>query len=55
MNFKENEQINDIIELAKWRDTFTCNRYNGDPLPDKLSAKTLFYMDKIALLSFSLR
>ncbi|CAD8080495.1 unnamed protein product [Paramecium sonneborni] len=51
----EEKQVNDIIELAEWRDTFTCNRYNGDNLPQKLSAKTLFYMDQIALLSFSLR
>ncbi|CAD8150405.1 unnamed protein product [Paramecium octaurelia] len=49
------QQVNDIIELAKWRDTFTCNRYNGDQLPPKLAAKTLFFMDEIALLSFSLR
>lgn len=55
MSLKKDEEIDDVIELAKWRDTFTCNRYNGDSLPEKLTAKTLFYMDKIALLSFSLR
>ncbi|CAD8200173.1 unnamed protein product [Paramecium pentaurelia] len=54
LNLQGEQKVNDIIELSHWRDTFICNRYNGDPLPPNLKPHTLQQLDNIANLAQSL-
>ncbi|CAK56843.1 unnamed protein product (macronuclear) [Paramecium tetraurelia] len=54
VNLTGDQQVNDFITLSDFRDTFVCNRYNGDKMPENLKAETLQQIDDIANLAFSL-
>ena len=41
MGLTGDKEVHDFIELSNWRDTFICNRYNGDLLPPNLKTETL--------------
>ncbi|CAD8084805.1 unnamed protein product [Paramecium sonneborni] len=47
------EQVNDFVILSNYRDTFICNKYNGDEMPN-LTSETLKQIDDVANLAFSL-